>query len=168
MLGLAVTLLGTFALVAAAAASLAAVPFVGLVLAAAGALDAAGFHRARPTGRFTGDTLGGLLSVGAGLALMLTPWLGLSTAAVVLGGYMVTSAVLRGSAAMGSKHVVWGFPVVYALVAGLLGVVILGSWDRPLPILLGSVAGMEIGARGVVLMAVSLELRRLDRTPARG
>jgi hypothetical protein len=44
--------------------------------------------------------------------------------------------------------------------------VVLGAWERAIPVLLGAVAGMEIGARGVVLMAVSLELRRLDRSPA--
>jgi uncharacterized membrane protein HdeD (DUF308 family) len=166
LFGLALALLGTFALVAAGTASLAAVPFVGVLLVAAGGLDAAGFRRARPTGSFAGDVLGGLLSVAAGLAVMATPAVGLSAAAVALGTYLVASALLRGTAALRSRHAVWGFPVVYSLVAGLLGLVILGSWDRTLPILLGAVSGMEIGARGVVLMAVSLELRRLDRTPA--
>lgn len=166
LLGLGVTLLGTVALVAAATGSIAAVPVVGLVLAAAGLLDAAGSRRARPTGRFLGDSLGGLLSIAAGLALLASPWLGLRGAAVLLGLYLLASALLRGFAAVRSRHVAWGFPVVYALVVGLLGLLVLASWDRSSALLLGAVAGMEIGARGVVLMAVSLELRRLDRTPA--
>jgi uncharacterized membrane protein HdeD (DUF308 family) len=164
--GLGVTLLGTVALVAAATGSLAAVPVVGLVLAVAGTLDAAGSRRARPTGRFLGDALGGLLSVAAGLSILAAPRLGLRAAALVLGAYLIASAVVRGYAAAASRHVVWAFPVVYAAVAGILGLVVLASGNLATPLLLGAVAGLEIGARGIVLMAVALELRRLDRTPA--
>jgi uncharacterized membrane protein HdeD (DUF308 family) len=92
--GLAVTLLGTVALVAAATGSIAAVPVVGLVLAVAGVLDAAGSHRARPTGRFLGDSLGGLLSIAAGLALLASPWLGLTASAVLLGLYALSYVVV--------------------------------------------------------------------------
>lgn len=165
LFGLVVTLLGTFALVAAATGSLAALPFAGLVLALAGILDAVAFRRARPTGTFSGDTLGGVLSMAAGIALLASPWLGLAGSAVVLGLYLVASAVVRSSAALRSRHAVWGFPMVYAAIAALLGVVVLASYDHSLPILLGAVVGFEVGARGVVLMAVSLEMRRVDRVP---
>lgn len=165
LFGLLVTLLGTFAMVAAATAGLAALPLAGLVLIIAGVLDAAAFRHARPTGTFSGDALGGVLSMAAGVLLLASPWLGLSGATVVLGLYLIASAVVRGTAAFRSRHVVWGFPVVYAAIATLLGLVVLGSYDRSLPILLGTVVGIEVGARGVVLMAVSLELRRVDRVP---
>jgi uncharacterized membrane protein HdeD (DUF308 family) len=162
-MGLAITVLGLVALVAATATSVATALLFGAILAVSGILEIGAAFRFRKTGRFLSYFLGGILSLVVGGLLLFRPLVGLAAITLLLAGFFLASGLFRGITSLLDRYGGWGWDLFYGVVAVFLGVTIFSSWPVSALWVVGVVVGAEIVTRGIAVMAGSLQLRRVLR-----
>ena len=163
VLGLLMTLVGVVCLIAAGAAGVASVIFFGSLMVAAGVFEVVSAFRFRHSGRFLLLLLGGLFAVAVGALLLFRPLVGLASLTLLLAGYLLASGLLHGVTAVMDRYAGWGWDLFYAVVAVFLGITFFAGWPVSSLWVVGVVIGAEIAARGIAVMAGSLQLRRVLR-----
>ena len=167
VMGTLLVLLGIFAFIAAGITSLATAIMFGILLFVAGILEIVYAFRVRRGGRFTLYFLGGIFSVVVGVLFLVRPLAGLAALSLLLAGYFFATGLFRGITSVMDRYPRWYFDFFYGVVAVLLGVLIVAQWPISSLWIVGALVGAEIASRGIAMMAVALEMRRvLRQTPA--
>lgn len=159
-LGLFMTALGIFAVIAAFPASLASVILFGAVLVVVGVIEI--FHGVRSRGMpFRALlVLGGTFSTVVGGMMLLRPLVGLQALTLLLAGYFFANGVFRIVTSVADRYSGWGADLLYGIVAIVLGVIVMANWPISALWLVGTLVGVEIIMRGIALMSAGLLLRR--------
>jgi uncharacterized membrane protein HdeD (DUF308 family) len=148
---------GVLCLGATAYASVAAVYYVGVLMAIAGLFGIVWGFR----GAGGGALILGLLSLVVGVLLFIRPGVGLASITLLLIGYFFIAGLFRVVTSLMDRYENWGVDFAYGLCAIALGVIAARAWPVSAFWLLGMLVGVELLARGVSLMAAALSARRL-------
>ncbi len=148
---------GVLCLGATAYASVAAVYYVGALMAVAGLCGIVWGLR----GAGGGALILGILSVVVGALLFIRPGVGLASITLLLIGYFFIAGLFRVVTSLMDRYEHWGMDFAYGLCAIAIGVIAARSWPVSAFWLLGMLVGVELLVRGGSLMAAALFARRL-------
>lgn len=164
VLGLLWSIGGVLCIGATGLASLAAVYYVGGLLALAGVLGISfGFRRGSAP-----VTMMGVLSLVIGVLMFIHPGNGLAGLTLLVIGYFLTAGVLRVVTSLADRYEGWGWDLAYGASAIAIAMVAARSWPISSFWLLGVLVGAELISRGVTLMAAALTARHAIHALRRG
>ena len=108
------------------------------------------------------NALTGLLSVGAGVAIIVWPGPGVLAVAIFLGAWLIVMGTLAISAAFAARRLLaqWWLALILGLLEVPLGVLALANPGATLAAII-TVAGIWAVAIGVMRILLALEIRRL-------
>ncbi len=151
-------LLGLFAFAAPVVAGLATNLAVGGVLVAAGVLRFVYAARARGAPRAGISALLGVLSLVAGVLLLVLPLVGLLALTLVFGGYLVVHGALESYAALKWRRRTepWGWLLVGGLAALVLGAIVLIGWPITGLFAIGVITAVHLLVIGSGLLAAAI------------
>jgi uncharacterized membrane protein HdeD (DUF308 family) len=161
--GLLLAALGIFAIIASGIASLATVIVFGLVLLASGISQIAHTFAFRKQGRFVLNLLSGVFAVVVGVFFLFSPVAGLKAISVLLIGFFLVNGLFHSITAVADRYPNWGLDLAYGVAAIALGIVAIAQFPFTASWLVGTLVGLEILFRGMMLMSVSLAVRRVSR-----
>ena len=161
-IGVLLTILGIAALLMSAATGVFTVVLMGVALIVAGALELVQAYRRRDHRVLL--LLGGIFSIVAGGLILARPGAGLAGVSLLLAMFFIANGLFRSIGAAIDRYPGWGWDLGYGLLALALGLYVVGSWPWSSVWLLGTIIGAEIMARGLLLVALGFEVRRLLRT----
>jgi len=129
--------------------------FQGLSQALTSGIDA----RVRRT-----NVLAGMLSIAAGIAIIVWPGPGITAVAIFLGAWLIVSGTLAISGAFATRHVLpnWWLLLILGLLEVPLGVLALANPGATLAALI-TVAGIWAVAVGAMRVVLAFELKRLPK-----
>jgi uncharacterized membrane protein HdeD (DUF308 family) len=159
LLGVLWTIAGVLCLGATGFASVAAIFWVGALLAIGGAVSlVAGFR-----GHSAGAVILGILSLVVGVLTFIHPGAGLLSLTLLLIGYFFIGGLFRVATALIDRDHGWGFECISGLCAIAIGVVAARSWPVSSFWLLGTLVGVELLLRGIFMMSAAMSARRVMR-----
>jgi uncharacterized membrane protein HdeD (DUF308 family) len=165
LLGVLWTIAGMLCLGATGFASVAAVFWVGALLAIGGVVSlVAGFR-----GGSAGAVILGILSLVVGVLTFIHPGAGLMSLTLLLIGYFFIGGLFRVATSLIDRDHGWAFDCISGLCAIAIGVVAARSWPVSSFWLLGTLVGVELLLRGIFMMSAAMSARRVMRqlrTPA--
>lgn len=139
--------------------------FVGVLLVASGIIQGVRVFYVRHTREFWLNLPGALLSLLAGLVLLLFPLSGILTLALILGVYFILEGIFKGGLAMLAHPLRgWRFLLFNALLAILLGLLILFRWPEAAPWIVGLLLGIDLTISGwwMLMLSLSLNMENVD------
>ena len=158
-LGLIMTLLGAFAIWAAAATTLFSVVFTGLVLLAAGVVQVVhGFLAREWKGLFL-SLLVGIAYFITGLLCLSNPTLTAVAFTFLAGVYCLSIGLFRILATLFYRFRYWGWVFFNGLVTTLLGVMIIAQWPVSGLWIIGLFVGVDLLLAGWSLIMLSISVR---------
>jgi uncharacterized membrane protein HdeD (DUF308 family) len=161
LLGFLWCVVGVLCIGAVGVASVAAVYYVGVLMALAGLMGVIfGFRGGRIGG---GAVVLGILSLVVGVLLFIHPEAGLSALTLVLIGYFWIAGFYRVVTSLVDRYENWGWDLAYGLCAIALGFIAVRSWPVSRFFLLGTLVGVDFIIRGAELMALGFTGRRALR-----
>jgi len=147
--------LGTVAILMPWVATFAANFVIGAVIAGQGLVDALLAFKARSASRIAGKFLLGLLSIAAGVFLVIFPLLGVLTLTIWLAAYFAASGVMKGYWAFKLRPAPrWG----WMLFSSILGIAMAAFVSLGLPETAFWVLGLFVGVDLLFLGCVTLAL----------
>lgn len=159
--GAALSLIGIVALVFPMVSSLVATLFVGWILIFTGLATLYGAFSIRAAGPFFGALLLGLLSLAAGVYILVRPVGGELAITLCLGSlFMVQGAMETALAFEIRPESGWAWMLVSALASIVLSLVILAGWPGVSLIALGAVIGVNFLSSGLAFLMVGSAARR--------
>lgn len=163
--GLALIILGTFAITYAAEATIVTVVMLGIVLAIFGViaiLDAFQFWW-RIWGSFALRLLLGLLYLGAGVMLIKGPIAGSISLTLFFAVLFITVGIIRMIYALLYRHPGSGWKFFNGLITLVLGILILKSWPMSGLFIIGLFIGIDLLIAGWVYIMVAFAARSLGK-----
>jgi uncharacterized membrane protein HdeD (DUF308 family) len=162
-LGIALVVLGIFAIAWALAVSLAVVLVLGILLMVGGLAQCGEAIFSR---RFTGFLiylLAGSLYFFIGLVMALEPVRGAIGLTLVIGALFLIGGAFRIALALQTRHIRdWIWRLIGGIISLLLGLVILIRWEESLEII-GILVGIEILFTGWTVILLALAARNYPR-----
>ncbi len=150
---------GVLCLAATGLASVAAVYYVGALLAIAGIMGIAYSFRSGGAGAVLG-----VLSLVIGVLLFVHPGTGLAGLTLLLIGYFGITGLYEVVTSVADRYPGWGMDFAAGLCAIALGAIAVRSWPGSAFWLLGTLIGVELVLRGVFTMAAAVTVRRTVRS----
>lgn len=133
---------------------------VGVLLLVSGLVQSVRVFHVRHTREFWLTFLGAALSLLAGLILLFFPLSGILTLALILGIYFILEGAFKGGLAVLAYPVRgWGYLLFTALLAILLGILILFRWPEAAPRIVGLLIGIDLLFSGLWMLMLSSHLR---------
>lgn len=153
------TIAGVLCLAATGLASVAAVYYVGALLAIGGIASLVGGFR----GGGAGAVILGVLSLVVGIMIFIHPGAGLVSLTVLLIGYFFIAGLFRVLTSVADRYPGWGLECISGLCSIAIGVIAVRAWPVSSFWLLGTLVGVELVLRGIFMMAGAMSARRLVR-----
>lgn len=144
--GIALVVLGMFAISAAAMTTLLSVIFIGFLLLISGAfiiIDTFTFWRGKGSGFFL-HLMMGLLYLAAGVILIGNPVQGSVSLTLLLGVLYTCLGIFRIFYGINYRMLRWGWSLVSGIVTLLLGILILASWPDSSLFIIGLFVGIDL------------------------
>jgi uncharacterized membrane protein HdeD (DUF308 family) len=160
-LGIALIVLGTFALLAPWVATAAVVVTLGVLLVASGILEGVAAFWTRNWSGFFLNLLIAVLYVVAGVFILKRPDRAAATLTLIVGALLLVGGVFKVVAALRFRFPQWGWAVVSGLIGVVLGFMIWSEFQEWTPILLGTLLGIDMIFNGWLQVALGLALRKL-------
>ncbi len=160
--GIGTGLLGGFMLVYPTAASIGVTLVLGWVMLVAGVLGIVGAIAQRGDGGMWTGLILGLLTAIAGLLLATNVLVGTLTLTMLFALWLVADGIVGTAASIARRGVGWGWWLASSLVSLMLGVMLLSAFPTSALWILGTYAGIVMLFRGMVLVVLSLEVRRIS------
>jgi uncharacterized membrane protein HdeD (DUF308 family) len=165
--GLLIFALGVLCLVAAGVAGFASILLFGALLLVAGVLEIFSAVRERKHGRQSlSHFLVGLLSIVVGGLFLLRPAVGLAALTLLLAGYFFADGLFRSVTSLLDRYEGWGWDFFSGAVSVVLGVIVFSQWPISALWVVGVLVAVQLMMRGLLVMSVSMALRRELRTVA--
>jgi uncharacterized membrane protein HdeD (DUF308 family) len=159
-LGLATLVLGIVALVFPVVSTLAATLFVGWILLISGVFALAGSFSISGTGPFFGALLLALLSIAAGVLLLLNPVGGEITLTLIVGALFMVQGAFEMVFAFELRPVRGWWAMLFSSIASIaVALIIVASWPRISIIALGVLLGVNFISTGLGYMFLSRALK---------
>jgi len=159
LLGVLWTITGVLCLAATGVASVAAVYYVGIVLAVGGLLSLIWGFR----GAGSAAVVLGILSLVVGILMFARPGVGLESLTLLLIGYFFIAGLFRVVTSLIDRLPGWGFACISGLCAIAIGVISVRAWPVSNFWLLGTLVGVELLIRGISMVAAAASARRVLR-----
>lgn len=163
VVAVALTILGLAAMTSLLFSAALYVTLVGWLLIIAGVVQIGGAFVFRSFGGLGAEIFFGALSIVLGALLVWAPVVAGSLIALVFVIGVIIDAVLAGVRALFERRPGWIWPLLIALVSVVLGLFIIFNPSLLLP-LLGLLVGVNLLIRGVVLLLLAFEVRKLGST----
>src|SRR5579872_276813 len=158
-LGIALILVGIWALWAETFATLASVIALGFVLVAAGVAQLIGAFMARGAGHVVLLLLVGALDIVVGLMLLQHPVAGALTITLLLAALFVFGGIFRLVSALWLQFPNYGWVVASGIVSFILGVLLWMQWPVSAFWFVGFVVGLNFVFTGVAWSSLGLKLK---------
>lgn len=162
-LGVALLILGVFALGNLIAATIASVLFVGALMIVAGLFQIAAAIRFRKWGGFALWLISGVIYTAAGALAFYNPMLAAQAFTLLLAFSLIVAGLFRiGSGVRSRPTSGWGWIVASGIVSILVGMVIVAGWPVNSLFMLGIVLAVDLIFQGVsdILFGIALKSRR--------
>lgn len=159
ILGVALVLLGGFALRAAVATSLVSVMTLGVALIVGGIAEVVHAFGGRHSRGFTLHLLSGVLSVVVGALVIRAPVQSAVSITLLLIGWLAASGIFRIFTSLFTRQEGWGWELANGALSLALGLIVWSQFPGSALWLIGTFVGIEILFRGVSWIAFSLALR---------
>ena len=163
--GVAMILLGLFAIAAPGIATLAVELTIGwlLLLGGASALVAV-FSAGRTAPGFWWNLLTAIIYILAGLALLTRPVAGTITLTIILAAYLLASGVIHIVLAVGYRQEIpgaWGWMLLSAVVDIVLALIIISGMPGTAVWVLGLLVGINLLMLGIAVVMAALSVRKI-------
>jgi uncharacterized membrane protein HdeD (DUF308 family) len=162
-LGIALILLGVFALIAAEITTLASVLLFGWLVLFGGVFEVVAAFWARQWSGFFLHLLVGVLYVVVGLLLIAHPVAAAAGLTLLLVALFLTGGAFRILAAAALRYPNWGWSVLDGVIALILGAMIWKEWPESSLLVIGTFVGIILVFRGWAWVMFALAVRRLPR-----
>jgi len=161
VLGIALILLGAFAIVAAEIAALASVLLFGWMILIGGVFETITAFWARQWSGFFLDLFAGVLYAVIGLLILAHPVAAAAGLTLVLAALFLTSGAFRIGAALMMRYPNWGWSILDGVVSLILGVMIWGEWPQSSLLVIGTFVGIVLLLRGWAWVMFALGVKQL-------
>lgn len=162
VLGIALAVLGIFAMSAPVVSTLAAVFAFGWALIIGGILQAVHAIYQRDWGGRVLDVLTGVLFVVVGALALFGPVTSAMSLTLLIAAALLIRGIFAIVAAVSERYAQWGWSVVYGVVSVLLGGLIFAMWPAISMWLIGLFVGIELLVDGIVLAMIGLSARKVS------
>jgi uncharacterized membrane protein HdeD (DUF308 family) len=163
--GLLIFALGVFCLIAAGITGLASILLFGILLLVAGVLEIVSALRERKQGRpALQHFLVGILSIVVGALFLARPAVGLAAVSLLLAGYFFADGLFRSVTSLLDRYENWGWDFISGAVSVILGIIVFSNWPISALWVVGVLVAVQLMMRGLLVMSVSMALRRGLRT----
>ena len=163
-LGVLTVIAGILAIASPLLSGLTVVVFIGIALTIGGVARTIGAFGAASFGQGTLAFIGGILTFGSGLILTARPGIGLATITLLLGTYLlmdgISGIVLAFKIRPGSG---WGSMLFSAVVAVILGFLLLREWPLSGAWAIGTLVGFNLLVAGFSMISVGSAARSLAK-----
>jgi uncharacterized membrane protein HdeD (DUF308 family) len=158
-IGIVMTILGIAAVVFPLIATLVATLFVGWLLLISGGITLAGSFSIQGTGPFFGALMASLLSVAAGVFLVVNPLAGEVTLTLILGAILMVQGAFELLFAFEMRPLgSWTGMLISALSSIAVAILIIAAWPGSSLKILGILLGFNFISSGIGYIAVSQTL----------
>ena len=167
LLGVVTAIAGFLALMWPWISGLAVTVVVGLCLVVGGVTRLAAAFSAGSFGRGTLAFIGGALTLLAGVILVARPGIGLSALTLMLGAYLLVDGIFGAVLAFKVRpEQGWGWMLFSAVMAVILGVLLLAEWPLSGVWAIGTLVGINLMFSGFSLISIGSAARRLAKAEA--
>ncbi|QSQ26676.1 HdeD family acid-resistance protein [Pyxidicoccus parkwayensis] len=166
ILGVALMLLGGFALRAAVAASLVSVVTLGVALIVGGVAEVIHAFGGRHSRGFTLHLLAGVLSIVVGALVVRAPVQSAVSITLLIIGWLAASGIFRIFTSLFTRQEGWGWELANGVISLALGLIVWSRFPASAMWLIGTFVGIEILFRGISWIVFSLGLRGQPPRPA--
>jgi uncharacterized membrane protein HdeD (DUF308 family) len=167
VLGVVTVIAGFLALVMPWASGIGSTVFVGVAIAVAGFARLFGAFHAGSFGRGALAFIGGALCVLGGLIMAARPGLGLALLTLMLGAYLVVDGIFGAVLAFHVRPAKgWGWMLVNAAIAVILGFLLLREWPLTGLWAIGTFVGVYLLFAGFSLISIASAARKMATTAA--
>jgi uncharacterized membrane protein HdeD (DUF308 family) len=160
-LGIALIVLGAFALVAAEIATLASVLLFGWLIIVGGAFEVVTAFWARQWSGLLLHLLAGVLYIVVGALIVGHPVAAAAGLTLVLTALFLTGGLFRITAAAMLAYPNWGWSVLDGVITLALGVMIWANWPESSLLVIGTFVGIALVFRGWAWVMFALAVHRL-------
>lgn len=160
-LGIALIVLGTFALGWAVLATFAAVLAYGILLLIAGVAQALGAFWSRRWSGFFLHLLEGVLYIVLGLLFLRRPGVAAAALTLLIACVLMVGGIFRIAGAVSLRFPNWGWAALSGAVSLALGLMIWSEWPASSLLVIGVFLGIEMIFNGWFWVALALSLRKL-------
>lgn len=161
ILGIALIVVGTAAIVAAEITALATALVFGWIVLIGGILEAVAAFWARAWSGFFLHLLVGFLYAVIGLLILGNPVAAAVGLTMLLAALFLTSGIFRLVSAVAMRFPNWGWAVLDGLVSLALGVLIWAKWPGDSLLIIGTFVGIALLFRGWAWVMFALAVHRL-------
>jgi len=161
ILGIALIVIGTAAIVAAEITALATALVFGWMVLIGGVFEALAAFWARKWSGFLLHLLVGFLYVVVGLLIIGNPVAAAVGLTMLLAALFLTSGIFRLVSAVAMRYPNWGWAVLDGLISLALGVMIWAKWPGDSLLIIGTFVGIALLFRGWAWVMFALAVHRL-------
>jgi uncharacterized membrane protein HdeD (DUF308 family) len=165
VLGIALIVLGLFALTYSLTATLVSVMILGWVLIFSGVAEAVQAFKVHRSGGAFLHLLGGILEMVVGVIAVLDPLRSAVVLTLVLAIYLLVGGLFRVFAALMLAFPGWGWVALGGGISALLGVALVAKWPWDALWFLGMCVGIDLILNGSAWIAFALGVRRVPQMP---
>jgi uncharacterized membrane protein HdeD (DUF308 family) len=162
--GVIIVLLGLLGLAFTGVFTLGIVALLGWVFAISGAVEIVHAVVRKGWAGFWVDLVSGLLTLGAGVMIILQPVAAVAVLTVLIGIVFVIGGIFRlwAGAAIRTPYGTW--VVLHGIVSALLGVMILAEWPFSSVWVIGTLVSIDLLFNGARMIALGLAARKWPAT----
>ncbi len=162
-LGIALVVLGMFALSAVVIASFATTIAIGVLILLSGIAETFGAFWSRGWSGFFLHLLSGVLSMVVGVFFLRIPVGGLLALTLLLSCLLMVGGIFKIVTALTYRFASWGWPVAGGIIDVILGTLIWLGWPATALWVIGLFVGITLIFRGVNWMMLGFAIRALPR-----
>ncbi|MEO1138967.1 MAG: DUF308 domain-containing protein [Pseudomonadota bacterium] len=156
LVGVVMSVLGVAALALPMLSSLVVEVFVGWLLTISGFVSLIGAFALRGTGLFVWEVLAGLLTLAAGILLVVFPVQGLIALTLLVALVLFMTGAAQAALAFWMRQAPrWGWAALSALVSIVLGGVILATLPEASAVVLGALVGLDFLSTGIAFVFIA-------------
>lgn len=164
ILGVLTVIAGFLSLVMPWASGVGVAFVVGFAMVIGGVARLVGVFQAGSFGRGTLAFIGGALTLLAGVILVARPGVGLATLTLMLGAYLLVDGIFGAVLALQVKpENGWGWMLVSAAMAVLLGFLLLKEWPLTGLWAIGTLVGINLLFAGFAMISIGSAARQLTK-----
>jgi uncharacterized membrane protein HdeD (DUF308 family) len=159
--GIALVVLGSIAIVAPGLATLVVAKFIAWLLIVSAIAEFYLAFQVHGGWRIAGAVLTGLVSLVAGVWLLLNPLVGAAALTLLLAAYFVATGVVKAVAAFQLRPVRgWGWALASAVASIVLGLIVFSGWPGTALWVLGLMVGIDLLFYGWALLGLRAAVNR--------
>jgi len=163
-LGVLTVIAGCFAIASPLLSGLSVVVLIGVALAIGGVARTIAAFSAGSFGQGALAFIGGILTFGTGLILAARPGIGLATLTLMLGAYLLIDGISSAVLAFHVRPVSgWGSILFSAVMAVILGFLLLREWPLSGMWAIGTLLGVNLLVSGFSIISVGSTARSLAK-----